>query len=149
MGQYKITVIGNNAYGMEYFSTKGDGYFKVDIVYPPDETVAGTAAERIQKYPDTINHTPYDSLYVLEDINGKTQNNWIDLGEYEIMYVIEANKIQRCWFVIDDYWFNMRISNFDSSAQESFVKALNPELGATDDTVIAMLNKIKALIPES
>jgi hypothetical protein len=50
---------------------------------------------------------------------------------------------------LDGSLFKVRMENYSSPAQETFVKALFPEYGATDDSVIAMLDRIKALIPTS
>ncbi|MBE6608807.1 MAG: hypothetical protein E7633_09670 [Ruminococcaceae bacterium] len=145
----RISVDGNNAYSI----IAGD--ITVQIVYPAHKTVREDADEYIKNFPKLINHTPYDSLSIIKDIKDNTEYVWIDLEKYEMIYTRSYNdennvtEISYCWFVIDNYWLCMRIEDHNSSAQESFVKALNPAYGATDDSVIAMLDKIKALIPKS
>ncbi len=108
-------------------------------------------------YTTPKNDIPYTSLDEI-DLSNITEKGWynLKLGEYDISYGISCDisgkyYVDTILFFIDNFCFNVdsMCSQEFLPGQEAFVKAINPEFGATDDSVIAMLNKIKALIPKS
>ena len=107
----------------------------------------------------------YDYFFTLEkdDIlsDGKEYNALKDVPEGNsesfvcnidgicMLYSYYNGKCTSIRFVIDEHYFDIYSSWSASLAQDKFISAFLPELGATDDSVIAMLDKIKALIPKS
>ena len=64
-----------------------------------------------------------------------------------LLYVYFENKPWSIQFMIDEHYFYINSFNSASSAQDKFISAFLPELGATDESATTMLNRIKALIP--
>ena len=144
----EIVVRRENYYSVRY-DNNGDFYYV--FAYKATGTIADEVDEILKETPDLINKQPYDSIEKLKDVKEKSYYIWVDLGDYEIVYLCstDTKQIFQLGVRIDGSLFKVRMENYSSSAQESFVKALNPDYGATDDSVIAMLDKIKALIPKS
>ena len=141
----RYTLIGNGKSNPRNFS------IRISVVKTAD------GINQYMAYPTPKNDIPYTSLNEL-DISNITEKGWynLKLGEYDIFYGISCGisgkySVDTILFFIDNFRFDvdtMQPQEF-LSGQEAFVKALNPELGATDDSVIEMLDKIKALIPKS
>ena len=104
-----------------------------------------------------INETPYDSIEIIETLKYEPQWRytkflWFKIDGCDIIYYYSNwnKEIIRVNLIVDGY--NIHIlwpvwrKELDSN-MEAFYKALNPSFGATDDSVIEMLDKIKALIP--
>ena len=113
-----------------------------------------------EKYNGVIehdfHHEPiYQSLTEIESIEKQGYYRF-NIGGNEIIYGIDSNNDKRiCYYiaiVVEDFY--IEIVGFcaedpETDAQKELYKALAPQYGATDDSVIEMLDKIKALIPKS
>ena len=78
---------------------------------------------------------------------GNSESFVCNIDEICMLYSYHNGKIDTIRFMIDEHYFNIYAFRSASPAQDEFISAFLPELGATDDTLIAMLNRIKALIP--
>ena len=102
----------------------------------------------ITSYKESIlsNGEAYKTFDDLPENNNESFIMNID-GEC-LLYVYFENKPWSIQFMIDEHYFYINSFNSASPAQDEFISAFLPELGATDDSVIAMLDRIKALIPQ-
>ncbi len=94
-----------------------------------------------------LSETPTKTLAGYNKESFNERNLWLQLGEYNILYMYRNDTFKKFVVDIGDYFVKISIYAPETDAQKAFVEALNPDYGATDDTVIAMLDKIKALIP--
>lgn len=77
-------------------------------------------------------------------------------GEYDVLYYRGVNRdnFKSIRILVNGYrielkWFDDEYSEDDyTTAQYEFLRAIVPEYGATDESIIEMLDKIKALIPQ-
>ncbi|MBE6608970.1 MAG: hypothetical protein E7633_10515 [Ruminococcaceae bacterium] len=91
----------------------------------------------------------YDNLNDVPDDTGFFIYNWNGNHILICPYKVEDLEYSRITFIIGKYAFLFETTlPVTSPAQEEFISSFLPSLGATDDSVIAMLDKIKALIPK-
>ena len=155
----------HNWYSVQY-AEKNDsisyGLFVDFITTPTREKYDYNVEEMIKS--GALNETPIKSISELKDYKATTAYTWIEIGEYTLFYPFNTNynlrdpnsghKFDNFSVFINDYQitvqWNHKLSADDyTPAQSEFLSALVSEYGATDDSVIAMLDKIKALIPKS
>ncbi|MBE6608526.1 MAG: hypothetical protein E7633_08215 [Ruminococcaceae bacterium] len=85
----------------------------------------------------------------LKDVPEDNSESFVcNVDEICMLYSYYNGKIETISFMIDEHYFMIYANRSASPAQDEFISAFLPELGATDDSVIAMLDKIKALIPK-
>ena len=109
------------------------------------------------KENDVTNEIPCKSIDELKDFTSSSTLNFVHakLGKYDLVYYrgVNVDNFESLIILINGYrievrWFeNYTIDDY-TPAQSEFLSALVPAYGATDDSVIEMLDKIKALIPQ-
>ena len=109
------------------------------------------------KENDVTNEIPCKSIDELKDFTSASTLNFVHakLGKYDLVYYrgVNVDNFESLIILINGYrievrWFeNYTIDDY-TPAQSEFLSALVPAYGATDESVIEMLDKIKALIPQ-
>ncbi len=155
----EITAYFHNWYDVRY-AVKDDSIpygLSIDFITTPTREKYDYNVEEMIK-SGALSETPLKSISEIEDYKATTSYTRVEIGEYTLFYYtyLYSNPDQFDNFVvfINDYridinW-NDKLSIDDYTPEQSeFLSAIVPEYGATDGSVIAMLDKIKALIPES
>ena len=153
----------HNWYDVRYAVKKDSIFYGLSIAFvttPTIEKYDYNVEEMIKS--GALNETPIKSISELKDYKATTAYTWVEIGEYTLFYPFNTNydfrepdnghKFDNFSVFINDYQitiqWNHKLSADDYTPEQSeFLSALVSEYGATDDTVIAMLNRIKALIP--
>ncbi|MBE6606995.1 MAG: hypothetical protein E7633_00360 [Ruminococcaceae bacterium] len=153
----------HNWYDVRY-SVKNDSIFyglSIAFVTTPTREKYDYNVEEMIK-SGALNETPIKSISELKDYKATTAYTWVEIGEYTLFYPYNTNydfrepdnghKFDNFSVFINDYQitiqWNHKLSADDYTPEQSeFLSALVPDYGATNDSVIEMLNKIKALIP--
>ena len=153
----------HNWYSVQY-AEKNDSIFyglSIDFVTTPTREKYDYNVEGMIK-SGALNETPIKSISELKDYKATTAYTWVEIGEYTLFYPFNTNynlrdpnsghKFDNFSVFINDYQitiqWNHKLSADDYTPEQSeFLSALVSEYGATDDSVIEMLDKIKALIP--
>jgi hypothetical protein len=91
------------------------------------------------KIYDSLNDAPKDSRFFIYNWDG----NHILICPFKV----EDTEYARITFIIDEYAFQIEATlPVTTPAQEEFISAFLPSLGATDESIITMLDRINALI---
>ena len=102
---------------------------------------------------DFHNEPIYQSLTEIENIEKQGYYRF-NIGGNEIIYGIKPNDKRVSYYiaiVVEDFHIEMVgfcAEDPETDAQSELYKALAPQYGATDESIIEMLDKIKALIPQ-
>ena len=155
----QISAIYHNYYNVEYIGKNDDipyGIWFSFITTPTREKYDYNIEKMIKS--GALNEMPIKSMSELKDYKATTAYTWVEIGEYTLFYYTylhsNPDKFDNFVVFINDYKINInwndKLSIDDyTPAQAAFLSAVVPQYGATDDSVIAMLDKIKALIPTS
>ncbi len=104
---------------------------------------------------DAIKETVYTSISDFDSIDKRGLYPFL-INNIEMAYGVVFGEevksdfeVNMCAVIVDDYFIQISGLNEEnvSETYEELVTSLIPDYGATDDSVIAMLDKIKALIP--
>ncbi|MBE6608080.1 MAG: hypothetical protein E7633_05965 [Ruminococcaceae bacterium] len=135
-------------YFVVYETEVGDMPFGVDVSIGYKDYFV----DYFQKYKDywIANYKVYNSL---KDVPKDAERFACDIDGNYLLYGLYSyngyGDVAEVIFMLGDYYFKIyTASPLSSVAQQELLNALFPSLGATDDSVIAMLDKIKALIPK-
>lgn len=154
----------HNWYSVRYAVKNNTTFYglSVDFITTPTREKYDCNVEEMIK-SGALNETPLKSISELEDYKATTAYTWVEIGEYTLFYPFNTSydfhehdnghKFDNFSVFINDYkitvHWNCELSIDDYTPEQSeFLSALVPEYGATDDSVIAMLDRIKALIPQ-
>ncbi|MBE6608971.1 MAG: hypothetical protein E7633_10520 [Ruminococcaceae bacterium] len=149
----QISVLFHNYYYVNYIEKNDDIFFGLSFSFktsPTKEKYDYTVEEMIKS--GALNETPIKSISELKDYKATTGYTWVEIGEYNLLYY-DNKSLSEFTITINDYivsilWNNELSADDYTSAQSEFLSALVSEYGATNESVIEMLDKIKALIPK-
>ena len=97
----------------------------------------------VYKVYNTLSDVPKNTEFFIYDRDG----NYILYETWKRSTLGDGARIS---FMIGEYYFKLYADlPAETDSEQALLSAFLPELGATDDSVIAMLDKIKALIPKS
>lgn len=142
---FELGILGKNWYWVFYINEKQSG--------------ADNFVMTVRKYDknpisESDVETSCGSMDELREIKLVTSDYVkLELENYTVLYFGTATGMNMLSVYIDGYvvrfsWLpNYSIDDY-TAEQAAFLSAVVPEYGATDDSVIAMLDKIKALIPQ-
>ena len=143
---FELGILGKNWYWVFYINEKQSGTdnFIMSVRKCDKDFVSELSAE--------ISCSSMDELREIE----LATFDWVTLklDNYTVLYAGTATGMEMLSVYIDGYlvrfsWLpNYSIDDY-TPEQSEFLSAVVPEYGATDDSVIAMLDRIKALIPTS
>ena len=153
----------HNWYSVRYAVKNNTTFYglSVDFITTPTREKYDYNVEEMIK-SGALNETPIKSMSELKDYKATTAYTWVEIGEYTLFYPFNTSydfhepdnghKFNNFTVLIDDYNINIqwneKLSIDDYTPEQSeFLSALVPQYGATDDSVTAMLDRIKALIP--
>lgn len=152
----------HNWYSVRY-AVKNDSIpygLSIDFVTTPTREKYDYNVEKMIE-SGALSETSIKSISELKDYKATTAYTWVEIGEYTLFYYNNLHskpdngrKFDDFDVIINGYQINIqwneKLSIDDYTPEQSeFLSALVPEYGATDDSVTAMLDKIKALIPTS
>jgi hypothetical protein len=138
-------------YGILY-----DGSFNIVVwYYSTPEKASRSFDYHIRN--EEKNEIPYNSINDFENLEPRKKLVYASIDDVELVYWLRYTNhysnertVGLLRFVIGNFVITIErvgVDEYDESYGE-IVTSLNPDYGATDDSVIEMLDKIKALIPQ-
>ena len=138
-------------YGILY-----DGSFKIVVWYYSTPEKASLSFDYHIRNEEK-NEIPYNSINDFENLEPRKKLVYASIDDVELVYWLgytnhysNERTIGSLRFVMGNFVITIErvgVDEYDESYGE-IVTSLNPDYGATDDSVIEMLDKIKALIPQ-